>query len=617
MDVNFFLNRQGWLSFMKKIVVIPGFALFALGLSILSCLLIPDARASYGDSETGPLNTVLPTMSDIVVFPAVASEGDLVTLQFNVSKPLAGQPEVTINERPAAFINVDGALRYTFEYTIHRNDPIGNALVVISGEDPLGNRGTLINVGALDIIKVIPVRAWPACLALFIAGVVLLMRKYRTITALVILSAAVSLTPAIAHAAQPQVSNVRFAQGPDGQGGTKVDIYYDLVAPGGSCAITVSLSKDGGNDGFPHPVTSLSGALLDVDTGQNHHIRWKISNDYPDEDIPDARIRITADEVFSFVFMTDTHLGMKCSETNLNRISQWIVNQAASRNIRYVGHLGDVCDERTATSLVELMQRARSALQPVVDAGIPCAIAIGNHDYRYLPEEHPRSAAALNGSNAFGPEFYAGMPWYGGSFEDETSEPGPYPGGTINHYMTQEIAGLSFLFLTLEHYPRDKVLDWADNLVMNVYPNHHVVVCTHAYLNQNGNLSTGSYSSAPPGPEFSNSGTNMWERYFKNWKNLRIVLNGHFIDEPRQAYREQTGTNGNVVHSYFFNYQNWGYRFGALYFVTSGGLHQAATIRIMTFYPASNKVLLIAFTPSANTVIEAAVPQSFEFIAIR
>lgn len=98
-----------------------------------------------------------------------------------------------------------------------------------------------------------------------------------------------------AFAQAPTVSNVTMTQSPNATS-TQVDIYYDLDAPNGPCAITVSLSKDGGADGFMHPVTSVVGDLSGVTTGTGYHIVWDIRADYPEEDLPEARLQVTADD---------------------------------------------------------------------------------------------------------------------------------------------------------------------------------------------------------------------------------------------------------------------------------------------------------------------------------
>lgn len=325
-----------------------------------------------------------------------------------------------------------------------------------------------------------------------------------------------------------------------------------------------------------------------------------------------ARAGSSPDE-FTLVLMTDTHLDMKCSAEDLEQVSRWIVDHAEELNIRYVAHLGDVGDVRGSGDLPEMLRAARAALQPILDAGIPLSVAGGNHDYRE-GDASPRSADAFNAADTFGPELYAGRPWFGGTFEQETGDAGPDPGGAMNHYLILDISDLPFLFLTLEYYPRDKVMVWADRLVRERYPDRHVVVCTHSYLTQHGALSESRFGSAEPGPERSNSGAEMWERYLKNWSNLRFVFNGHFIDTPRQSYLRQTGAHGNVVHAHFFNYQNWGYDGGKLRNMRSGGPHQAATIRLVTIQPGGNAVRMRNFLPPAGVEPEPAAPAAHPFI---
>ncbi len=98
-----------------------------------------------------------------------------------------------------------------------------------------------------------------------------------------------------AFADAPVVSNVVLTQSPNATS-TQVDIYYDLVAPNGPCDITVTLSKDGGVDGYPYPVTSITGDLANVITGTGKHLVWDLRADYPEEDLPQARVLVTADD---------------------------------------------------------------------------------------------------------------------------------------------------------------------------------------------------------------------------------------------------------------------------------------------------------------------------------
>ncbi len=315
------------------------------------------------------------------------------------------------------------------------------------------------------------------------------------------------------------------------------------------------------------------------------------------------------DDGFRMLFLTDTHLDMKCSKDNLSHIAQWITRNAAELNIQYVAHHGDVGDRRGTGGIGEMLKDCRQALQPVMDAGIPMSVAIGNHDYDSASDTRPCNA--FNDPAAFGREFYEGQPWFGGTFEEEAGEPGQDPGGTANHYVLSDVGGRSILFLTLELYPRDKVMAWADGLVKDTYPDREVIVNTHAYLHRQGHLASGvGYDgfSRTPGPEYSNDGEEMWERYFRTWANLRLVSGGHFIDEPRQNYLEQTGDHGNTVHSHFWNYQNWGYEDGELYNTRREGQYQAAMVKMFDVRLDDGEVHIENYIPPAGVEGEPADP---------
>ncbi len=339
-----------------------------------------------------------PVFSDLTVMPPEAAVGDTVTISFTTSETMAEDLEVTINGRPAdaPYGKAEG---YIFEYEVSEYDPLGMAMITISGADLAGNVGTLSNGDLLEIVEGqagLPLWGWPGAAALLLAlgiffttrrrhalertntekmglfpsrtstrlngarhrdavsglqktnptrggncpaffGPVYQARKNRGLTQakrsgdvsvpgfcplntarkkfgtassafqslvhrLKSLRApeavpffALLLACSLAFAEDPTVSNVTLTQSPNATS-TQVDIYYDLVAPNGPCDITVSLSKDGGTDGYPYPVTSITGDLANVTTGTGKHIVWDLRADYPEEDLPLARIQITADD---------------------------------------------------------------------------------------------------------------------------------------------------------------------------------------------------------------------------------------------------------------------------------------------------------------------------------
>jgi len=263
-----------------------------------------------------------PVFSGLAVDPAQASVEETVTITFSSSEDLDGDPIITVNGNPATVVSATKATNFTCEYVVLVSDPLGAATIAISGFDAAGNLGSLESATALEIVEgapELPVRWWPAALALLLAGAAVLAHRKRGLTQAergtsgdvsvpafwFLLLAAMLLAPA-ALAQGPTVSNVTFVQQDNGAGGTEVVITYDLAAPNGPCDISVTLSKDGGSDGFSHAVTSVTGDLTGVPTGADYTITWDIAADYPDEDIPNAALRVTADDGLALFTLTYT-----------------------------------------------------------------------------------------------------------------------------------------------------------------------------------------------------------------------------------------------------------------------------------------------------------------------
>ncbi len=280
------------------------------------------ALTGYGDSPVGVLDTVEPEFYDLDVVPGQATVGDTVTLTFRVTKPLDAPPGVLINGQSAELVEVTNDTDYTYAFVVDDSGPFGVAQIQVLGNDVLGNAGALTEASLLDIaepISAMPVTAWPWTVVLLVlaAAVVILRRHRRGAMPLLMVLALCGAFSAGAEA--PSVTNVQFTQQPDGAGGTQVFITYDLDAPRAPCDITVALSKDGGADGFPHPITSVTGDLARVTTGEGKQIVWDVAADYPGEYIEEAQIRVTAEEGAFLLTYTAGENGSIDGES-----SQWV-----------------------------------------------------------------------------------------------------------------------------------------------------------------------------------------------------------------------------------------------------------------------------------------------------
>ncbi|MCC6154641.1 MAG: hypothetical protein IT367_12820, partial [Candidatus Hydrogenedentes bacterium] len=258
----------------------------AVSLLILTVCAPAFALTGSGDSQIGLLDTTAPQISGLQFDQSSASPGEIVTLTFVVSEVVDGIPYVSINGHGATFVSQSGNT-YTFSFGVF---PGGGgptpADVHISASDALGNSGTLDDSSSFVLnFPALPAPVWVLTVIMLALGAIVTLRLRRSIT--ISLFMALFIAQA-AHGQPPEVSNVHFVQQARPGGGTEVVITYDLVSELCNCNIEVSLSKNAGSDGFPFPVTSISGDIAHVSPGTGKRIVWDIAADYPGEIIPQA-----------------------------------------------------------------------------------------------------------------------------------------------------------------------------------------------------------------------------------------------------------------------------------------------------------------------------------------
>ena len=144
--------------------------------------------------------------------------------------------------------------------------------------------------------------------------------------------------------------------------------------------------------------------------------------------------------------------------------TQWIADNAATLNIDFVVHLGDLVqgDDRTNEWI-----RAKAALDILDVADIPYGTAIGNHDTHVIGENRPYYETYVDN---FGPQHFAGRPWYGGAS----------PTGASNYQIVGD-GQQDVLFLNLALSAPLVELEWADGVLLQ-HRDKLVVVTTHAYM---------------------------------------------------------------------------------------------------------------------------------------
>ncbi len=264
-------------------------------------------------------------------------------------------------------------------------------------------------------------------------------------------------------------------------------------------------------------------------------------------------------DTFSIAVIPDTQ-----AETNiaantpfLNR-TRWLAANKGTFDLRYVLHTGDV----TNWGWLDPGQlgRARAAMDVLTAAGLPFAMAIGNHDtsavgwngvrgsagyggsaYMYNPECRRRLGAAackswllVRQTDAFNATFpLSGMGNVGGQYA---------AGAADNYWTTFTANGTDWLVLTLELWPRKGVVDWARDVVAG-HPGHNVIIQTHNYLTGKGRIATSNGGYGATSPRY------LYERVVSRYANVKLVLSGH-----TGRFASRTDTNGgNTVVSYLGN----------------------------------------------------------------
>ncbi len=155
--------------------------------------------------------------------------------------------------------------------------------------------------------------------------------------------------------------------------------------------------------------------------------------------------------------------------------TEWIAEYADELGIRYVGHLGDIV--QNGNNLDE-WDRAKAAMDILLDADIPHGTVMGNHDDNHGPDY------ARNYLDHFGPQFYQDRDWYTGSSPMgppplTSSGPGTPPGTANWQLLEHDGYKIGFLNLSIDHPQSD--VDWATQVVEN-NPDTIFVIGTHRYL---------------------------------------------------------------------------------------------------------------------------------------
>lgn len=227
------------------------------------------------------------------------------------------------------------------------------------------------------------------------------------------------------------------------------------------------------------------------------------------------------DSAYSFVIVGDTQMTVDFDPDNLHYIYDWILDNKETKNIQYVFGMGDITNNSLDTEWSVAYEQITR-----LDGNVPYSLVIGNHD----------TSASYN--ETFNNETYKSM--FDGFYSEDKIE---------NSYVTFTVGDVKYLHITLDWKASNAVLNWASSIIEHYY-DHLVIISTHAYLNNDGNLLTQGESDDGS----TNSGEQMWNKLVSRYENVFLVLSGHRFTTDL-VYRQATGVHGNVVTEIMTNGQ--------------------------------------------------------------
>ncbi|MBK7864376.1 MAG: metallophosphoesterase [Archangiaceae bacterium] len=255
------------------------------------------------------------------------------------------------------------------------------------------------------------------------------------------------------------------------------------------------------------------------------------------------------DTKFMLVVMPDTQREVNSAAKAprfANRM-QWVKDNRAALDIRFVMQVGDLNDWDTADHI--MYERTSAGLAILDDAGVPYALVPGNHDTNAVgiggsactptgTPSCPTVPLALRITDTFN-HYYpvSRFPRLGGTYE---------PSKIDNAWHTFSAGGYDFLVLALELWPRTAVVSWAKTVVAS-HPHHNVIYITHSHLNSSSAIeqTNGGYGANSPQYVFDN--------LLKLYPNVLFTMSGHV---GTHGYKVDTGVNGNKIYNFLQCYHD-------------------------------------------------------------
>jgi hypothetical protein len=288
------------------------------------------------------------------------------------------------------------------------------------------------------------------------------------------------------------------------------------------------------------------------------------------------------DYAYSFAVVGDpqymTQYDARFGTTYVKDMYKWIVDNAEGKNIQHVIGVGDI----THGDGEKEWNVAHEAISQM-DGKVSYSLVRGNHDNRTTYFD-----------KLFGEEdaTYVKQQTMVSCYEYDWTYPGETTLSAKARNTAHEFSGtdVDYLVIALDFGAQDDVLEWA-NGVVEAYPNHTVIVSTHAYLSSTGAILDESSNDSPDGKNYDgiegqynggvggnearrlwngkkwkyqakslveepfNGGQDLWDKFISKHENISMVFSGHVLNGD-MSRSQMVGDNGNIVEQIMINPQS-------------------------------------------------------------
>ena len=269
----------------------------------------------------------------------------------------------------------------------------------------------------------------------------------------------------------------------------------------------------------------------------------------------DFRARVAGPNAFTIAVFPDTqdytdHAGL--SHT-FGDMTQWLVDQKDSMNIKFMIHVGDI----TQHNLTGEWDVAETALRKL-DGQIPYSLLPGNHDLSSGGSAADHSSINLDQRFSSEKQAATNPDNFGASYDQESA------GGRDSYSTFTAPDGTKWLVLSMEFGPRDDVLRWASD-VIDQHLDHRVIVVSHSltsFAARQDPLAAPLYDEGAGydygmgrDPQGANDGETIYRALLAKYPNITMTFSGHIFGDGAETDVSYSQF-GNPIYQFLVNYQN-------------------------------------------------------------